>query len=220
MHSGTPWVNPTPSRTPPIRTGVPQSSFPSDRLPPKPQQQKQKGSGNINRPTTDSSKSKELKRLESILSGLRGLRVGGPLNEKGPDPKGGCFCQGESCHLPVSIPRRRIKAEIWYQPIRSYRMPHFGSFNFFLNCRKKNATSILLDVLPSAHSHSMIPNRKNPPSLNLHSRMLHMWAPPLLHQPPLPSLPPPALSNLAAFVHSRPVPGTTSATDHTGRDRD
>ena len=85
-------MNPTPSRTPPIRAGASQSSFPSDRLPPKPQQQKQKGSGNNSK---DIPKSPEVKRLESILSALRSLRVNGPLNDKGPDPKGGCFCQGE-----------------------------------------------------------------------------------------------------------------------------
>ena len=100
MHSGTPWVNPTPSKTPPIRPGGPHSSFPSDRLPPKPQHQKQKGSGNNNKSTNDFPKSKEVKRLEAILSGLCNLRASGPLNEKGPDPKGGCFCQGESWHLP------------------------------------------------------------------------------------------------------------------------
>ena len=103
-------MNPTPSRTPPIRAGVPQSSFPSDRLPPKPQQQKHKGSGNNNKPTNDLSKSKEIKRLELILSGLRILKPDGPLNENGPDPKGGCFCQGESSHLSFSIARQRTQS--------------------------------------------------------------------------------------------------------------
>jgi len=131
MHSGTPWVNPTPSRTPPIRAGVPHSSLPSDRLPPKPQQQKQKGSGNNNRPTNDLSKSKEIKRLELILSGLRSLKPDGPLDEKGPDPKGGCFCQGKSSHLPVSIPRRRIKAEILHiNPYAPAACSTSGVFNF------------------------------------------------------------------------------------------
>jgi len=105
MHSGTPWVNPIPSKTPPIRAAGPQSSFPSDRLPPKPQHQKQKGSGNNNKPASDLPKSREVKRLETILAGLSGLRVGGPLNEKGPDPNGGCFCQGKlhplSSYTPV-----------------------------------------------------------------------------------------------------------------------
>jgi hypothetical protein len=84
MHSGTPWVNPTPSKTPPLRPGLSQPPFASDRFSPKPQQQKQKG-----------PKSPEVKRLDSILSGLRSLAVDRPLDQKGPDPKGGCFCQGE-----------------------------------------------------------------------------------------------------------------------------
>ena len=96
MHSGTPWVNPTPSKTPPVRTGVSQPSFPSDRLPPKQKQKGSAGTGAKNLP-----KSSEVKRLESILSGLRTLRLDGPLNEKGPDPKAGCFCKGEFTHLPV-----------------------------------------------------------------------------------------------------------------------
>jgi len=95
MHPGTPWVNPTPSKTPPIRAGVPQSSFSSDRLPPKPQRQGNRGSGNNNKSATDPQKSQEVKRLESILSGLRTLTADGSLDEKGPDPNGGCFCQGE-----------------------------------------------------------------------------------------------------------------------------
>lgn len=109
MHSGTPWVNPTPSRTPPIRPRPPQSSFSSDRLTPKQQHQKQKGPGNNNKHAKDVSKSSKVKRLDSILSGLRGLRVDGPLDEKGPDPKGGCFCVGKSSHLPVSIPLPEIQ---------------------------------------------------------------------------------------------------------------
>ncbi|KAF9648866.1 hypothetical protein BDM02DRAFT_3143462 [Thelephora ganbajun] len=70
MHSGTPWV------------------------PQKLQQQKHKGTGNNDKSAKDLPKSPEVKRLESILSGLRSLRIDGPLNQKGPDPKGGCFCQG------------------------------------------------------------------------------------------------------------------------------
>lgn len=220
MHSGTPWVHPTPSRTPPIRTGVPQSSFPSDRLPPKPQQQKQKGSGNNNRPTSDLTKSQEVKRLESILSGLRGLRVDRPLDEKGPDPKGGCFCQGKSCHPPVSIPPRRIQPEILFRSIPL--LPHVPPrpFQFVVNRRKKNATSISLYVLPSGRSHFTIPNRKNPPSLELYSRMLHVWTPSLFHQSSILSLSPPTLQNPTALNFPRPLPGTTSAADCTGRDRD
>lgn len=106
--SGTPRVNPTPSKTPPIRHGVSNSSFPSDRLSPKPQQQKQKGPGNTNKQTKDAVKSPQVRRLESVLSGLRNLKPDGPLNEKGPDPKGGCFCQGKSSHPPVSITRRKF----------------------------------------------------------------------------------------------------------------
>ena len=218
MHSGTPWVHPTPSKTPPIRTGVPQSSFLSDRLPPKPQQQKQKGSGNNNRPTNDLPKSKEVKRLEPILSGLRSLRVDGPLNEKGPDPKGGCFCQGESCHPPVSIPRRIINAEMWY-PTHTF-LPHAPSRVLHFVVKKKNANSIPPDVLPSARSRPVVLNRKNPSPLNLHSRVPCMWTPSLLRQPPVPSLPPPTLSNPVALVHPKPVPGTTSTTDCTDRGGD
>lgn len=102
--SGTPRVNPTPSKTPPIRSGVSHSSFPSDRLSPKPQQQKQKGSGNTNKKAKDPVKNPQIKRLESILSGLRNLKLDGPLNEKGPDPKGGCFCQGKIHPLSIYTP--------------------------------------------------------------------------------------------------------------------
>lgn len=106
MHSGTPWVNPTPSRNPPIRAPVSQPYFPSDRerSSPKPQQQKQKGpGGNIKQPK-DLPKSPEVKRLESILSGLRSLQVHGPLDEKGRDPKGGCFCKGRNHPLSNYTP--------------------------------------------------------------------------------------------------------------------
>lgn len=146
MHSGTPWVNPTPSKTPPIRTGISHSSFTSDRLPPKPQQQKQKGSGNNNnnnKQAKDVPKSLEVKRLESILSGLRSLRVDGPLEEKGPDPKGGCFCQGEcNRNLPHPLPIQfRARGIQFFERggwggvakfIRFFcRMPHFRTGGVF-----------------------------------------------------------------------------------------
>ena len=99
--------------------------------------------------------------------------------------------------------------------------PHAPPRDFSI-CREplKNATSTPPHVLPYARSHLMISNRKNPPTLKICFRMPRMWTPPLFHQPPLLSLSPSALSNLAAFIHPRHIPGTSSTTDRTDRNRD
>ena len=52
----------------------------------------------------------------TVLSVLRSLNLGGPLDEKGPDPKDGCFCQGE----PFLLPAGESMLKLWYQPIRSF----------------------------------------------------------------------------------------------------
>jgi len=107
--------------------------------------------------------------------------------------------------------------------ISIHTLPPHAPPRVFSICReppKKNATSTLPHALPPARSHLMISNRKNPSSLKLHFRMPRVWTPPLFHQSPLPPLSLPTLSNLAALVHPKRFPGTSSTTDRTDRNRD